>query len=250
MITELWRLDSKHLISAGQRHVHTVLRHLSRVCEPGGFPELAEQRRSGKLPSHVTAYLVTALCLFSDDGAEEVAQKATGSLSQFGVWDAAWGPPASSGIIQARKRLGRDVLRGTFSLSGGRTGRHQRDPGRMAARMASDGHRRIRPRPARFGGAHSGVRLRRQRSVPFCSRQPFPARQDQLELVALRPGQTCLSAFLQRGQLNAPERTSCAYQSTAVIAILGSPYVRAMPERSPLQSASSVQRRCGRDQCE
>ncbi|MEU0397530.1 IS4 family transposase [Streptomyces sp. NPDC006208] len=85
-----------------------------KVDEAAAVCGVAEQGQGGKLPPHVTAYLVMALCLFSDDGAEEVAQKVTGSLSQFGVWDAAWEPPTSSGIIQARKRLGRDVLRETF----------------------------------------------------------------------------------------------------------------------------------------
>jgi hypothetical protein len=75
---------------------------------------VAELRRGGKLPPHVTAYLTMALCLFAQDSAEEVAQKVTGSLSAFGVWDAEWTPPTSSGITQARKRLGRDVLRETF----------------------------------------------------------------------------------------------------------------------------------------
>ncbi|MCX5071554.1 IS4 family transposase [Streptomyces sp. NBC_00513] len=72
------------------------------------------ERGGGKLPPHVTAYLTMALCLFAEDGAEEVAQKVTGSLSELGVWDAAWEPPTSSGITQARERLGRDVLRETF----------------------------------------------------------------------------------------------------------------------------------------
>ncbi|MFE4599376.1 IS4 family transposase [Kitasatospora indigofera] len=85
-----------------------------KVDEAAAVCGVAEQRRGGKLPPHVTAYLTMALCLFSDDGAEEVAQKVTGSLSQFGVWNAAWEPPTSSGITQARKRLGRDVLRETF----------------------------------------------------------------------------------------------------------------------------------------
>ncbi|WP_042378130.1 IS4 family transposase [Streptacidiphilus melanogenes] len=85
-----------------------------KVDEAAAVCGVAEQRRGGKLPPHVTAYLTMALCLFSDDAAEEVAQKVTGSLSAFGVWDAAWEPPTSSGITQARKRLGRDVLRETF----------------------------------------------------------------------------------------------------------------------------------------
>ncbi|WP_371503232.1 IS4 family transposase [Kitasatospora sp. NBC_00374] len=75
---------------------------------------VAEQGRGGTLPPHVTAYPTMALCLFSDEGAEEVARKVSGSLSEFGVWDAGWEPPTSSGITQARRQLGRDVLRETF----------------------------------------------------------------------------------------------------------------------------------------
>ncbi|MER7583771.1 IS4 family transposase [Kitasatospora sp. NPDC097691] len=86
----------------------------SKVDEAAAACGVAEQPRDGELPPHMTAYLTMALCLFSDDGAEEVAQKLTGVLAQFGVWDAAWEPPTSSGITRARKRLGRDVLRETF----------------------------------------------------------------------------------------------------------------------------------------
>ncbi|MEV1066116.1 transposase domain-containing protein [Streptomyces sp. NPDC050263] len=85
-----------------------------KVDEAAAVCGVAEQHRGGKLPPHVTAYLTMALCLFADDGSEEVAQRGTGSLSESGVWDAAWEPPTSSGITQARKRLGRDVLRETF----------------------------------------------------------------------------------------------------------------------------------------
>jgi hypothetical protein len=48
-----------------------------------------------------------ALCLFADDDYEEVATKVTGSLSEWGCWDAEWSAPTASGITQARKRLGR-----------------------------------------------------------------------------------------------------------------------------------------------
>ncbi|MET8402721.1 IS4 family transposase [Streptomyces sp900116325] len=88
-----------------------------KIDEAAAVCGVAEQRRGGKLPPHVTAYLTMALCLFADDGAEEVAQKVTGSLSEFGVWDAAWEPPTSSGITQARKRLGRDVLRTFYRVA-------------------------------------------------------------------------------------------------------------------------------------
>jgi hypothetical protein len=68
------------------------------------------KRNDGKLPAHVTAYLTMALSLFPDDDYEEVATKVTGSLSAWGCWDAAWSVPTASGISQARKRLGRNVM--------------------------------------------------------------------------------------------------------------------------------------------
>lgn len=71
-------------------------------------------RSDGKLPPHVTAYLTLGMALFGSESAEEVATKVTGSLDAFGVWDASWTVPTSSAITQARKRLGRDVLRRVF----------------------------------------------------------------------------------------------------------------------------------------
>ena len=75
---------------------------------------VGERRAGGKLPAHVTAYLTMALCLFADDDYEEVATKVTGSLDRWGCWDAAWSPPTSSGISQARQRLGRKVFAEVF----------------------------------------------------------------------------------------------------------------------------------------
>ena len=73
-----------------------------------------ERRSDGKLPAHVTAYLTLALALFPDDDYEEVATKVTGSLDRYGCWDAGWSVPTSSGITQARKRLGRRVFAEVF----------------------------------------------------------------------------------------------------------------------------------------
>jgi hypothetical protein len=73
-----------------------------------------EKRSDGKLPAHVTTYLTLALALFPDDDYEEVATRVTGSLDRFGCWDAAWSVPTSSGITQARKRLGRKVFAEVF----------------------------------------------------------------------------------------------------------------------------------------
>ena len=73
-----------------------------------------ERRSDGKLPAHVTAYLTLALALFPNDDYEEVATKVTGSLDRYGCWDAGWSVPTSSGITQARKRLGRGVFAEVF----------------------------------------------------------------------------------------------------------------------------------------
>jgi hypothetical protein len=72
------------------------------------------KRSDGKLPPHVVTYLTMALCLFADDDYEEVAAKVTGSLSWFGCWDASWTVPTASGITQARKRLGPEVMAEVF----------------------------------------------------------------------------------------------------------------------------------------
>jgi hypothetical protein len=74
----------------------------------------AAKRSDGKLPAHVVAYLTMGLWLFPDDAYEEVATKVTGGLDRFGCWDAAWGVPSASGITQARKRLGAQVMREVF----------------------------------------------------------------------------------------------------------------------------------------
>jgi hypothetical protein len=72
------------------------------------------KRSDGKLPAHVTAYLTMGLCLFAEDDYTEVATKVTGSLSVWGCWDGGWSVPTSSGITQARKRLGPHVLAEVF----------------------------------------------------------------------------------------------------------------------------------------
>lgn len=68
------------------------------------------KRSDGKLPPHVVAYLTMALCLFPEDDYTEVVTKVTGSLDQWGCWNAAWQVPTSSAVTQARKRMGRDVF--------------------------------------------------------------------------------------------------------------------------------------------
>jgi hypothetical protein len=77
------------------------------------------KRSDGKLPPHVVAYLMLALCLFAEDDYSEVTTKVTGSLDRWGCWNAAWSVPTTSAITQARKRLGRQVMREVFERTCG-----------------------------------------------------------------------------------------------------------------------------------
>src|SRR5665811_2041096 len=106
------------------------------------------RRGGGKLPAHVTAYLTMALCLFWQDDYEEVATKVTGSLDRWGCWDASWSVPTASGITQARKRLGRDVLAAVFDGVVGPVATMCRTPRRMRASSGTPGlGKTVRPTP-------------------------------------------------------------------------------------------------------
>ena len=74
------------------------------------------QRRGGKLPPRVVAYLVMALALFADEDYEEVAARLAGTLADWGGWEESWGRvPTSGGITQARRRLGPEPMAELFS---------------------------------------------------------------------------------------------------------------------------------------
>lgn len=72
------------------------------------------RRSDGKLPPHVMVYFAMALALFADEDYEEVLTRLAGPLSRWGCWDAGWQVPGSSGITQARQRLGAEVVRRVF----------------------------------------------------------------------------------------------------------------------------------------
>jgi len=73
------------------------------------------RRRGGKLPPHVVVYLVMALALFSDEDYEEVAERLTGALRDWGSWDERWEPPTKGAVTQARQRLGPEPMAELFS---------------------------------------------------------------------------------------------------------------------------------------
>jgi transposase IS4-like protein/DDE family transposase len=72
------------------------------------------KRSDGKLPPHVMLYYAMALALFADDDYEEVLTRLAEPLARWGCWDAAWRVPGSSGITQARARLGFEPVKAVF----------------------------------------------------------------------------------------------------------------------------------------
>jgi hypothetical protein len=72
------------------------------------------KRSDGKLPPHVVVYFVMAMALFADDDYEEVLTKLAEPLMQWGCWDDDWEMPGSSGITQARQRVGLEPVKQIF----------------------------------------------------------------------------------------------------------------------------------------
>ena len=74
------------------------------------------QRRGGKLPPRVVAYLVMALALFAEEDYEEVAVRLAGTFADWDGWEESWDrAPTSGGITQARQRLGAEPMAELFS---------------------------------------------------------------------------------------------------------------------------------------
>jgi hypothetical protein len=73
------------------------------------------RRRGGKLPPHVTVYLVMALALFADEDYDEVAGLLTGALRGWRSWDGRWEPPTKGAVTQARQRLGPEPMAELFA---------------------------------------------------------------------------------------------------------------------------------------
>jgi hypothetical protein len=72
------------------------------------------EKRSRLLPARVVVYYVLALCLFCEDGYEEVMRKLVNGLRFLRTWRGDWRVPTTGAISQARQRLGEDPLRVLF----------------------------------------------------------------------------------------------------------------------------------------
>jgi hypothetical protein len=66
--------------------------------------------RSRLLPARVVLYYTLAMCLFFEDGYEEVMRKLVNGLDFLGSWSSSWRVPTTSAISQARQRLGEEPL--------------------------------------------------------------------------------------------------------------------------------------------
>jgi hypothetical protein len=80
------------------------------------------KRGKGKLPPHVVVYFVVAMALFSDEDYAEVITLMTETLRRWGDWDEAWTVPSPAAIVQARKRLGPEVVREVYRRLAGPAG--------------------------------------------------------------------------------------------------------------------------------
>jgi len=73
------------------------------------------EARSRLLPARVVVYYVLALCLFFEDGYEEVMRKLVNGLGFLGSWRDGWHVPTTGAISQARQRLGEAPLKALFA---------------------------------------------------------------------------------------------------------------------------------------
>lgn len=77
------------------------------------------KRSDARLPPHVMVYFVMALALLAEEDYEEVAARLAEPLARWGCWDDRWRVPGSSGLTQARRRLGFEVVKAVFDQVAG-----------------------------------------------------------------------------------------------------------------------------------
>lgn len=92
---------------------------LTSTFPPGLIDEVLEatgrvQKRHRLLPARVVVYFVLAMCLWADEGYEEVARLLVGGLSRMGRWRKSWRVPTTGALTQARARLGSEPLKVLF----------------------------------------------------------------------------------------------------------------------------------------
>jgi len=92
---------------------------LTSTFPPGLVDEALEltgrvEQRHRLLPARVVVYFVLAMCLWADEGYEEVARLLVGGLSKMARWRKSWQVPTTGALTQARARLGSEPLKTLF----------------------------------------------------------------------------------------------------------------------------------------
>lgn len=77
--------------------------------------DLMPKRSDAKLPPHVMVYFVMGLALFADEDYAAVMTRLVEALEPLGCWDPAWRQASTSGLAQARQRLGSGVFADIFA---------------------------------------------------------------------------------------------------------------------------------------
>ena len=72
------------------------------------------ERRHRLLPARVVVYFTLAMCLWADEGYEEVARLLVGGLKRMARWRGSWRVPTTGALTQARARLGPEALKMLF----------------------------------------------------------------------------------------------------------------------------------------
>ena len=72
------------------------------------------EQRHRLLPARVVVYFTLAMCLWADEGYEEVARLLVGGLKRMARWRGFWQVPTSGALTQARARLGDKAMKMLF----------------------------------------------------------------------------------------------------------------------------------------
>ncbi|MHB8188148.1 MAG: IS4 family transposase [Dermatophilaceae bacterium] len=72
------------------------------------------EQRHRLLPARVVVYFTLAMCLWADEGYEEVARLLVGGLKGMARWRGSWRVPTTGALTQARARLGSGALKALF----------------------------------------------------------------------------------------------------------------------------------------
>src|SRR5664280_1740954 len=72
------------------------------------------EQRHRLLPARVVVYFTLAMCLWADEGYEEVARLLVGGLKGMARWRGSWRVPTTGALTQARARLGPGALKVLF----------------------------------------------------------------------------------------------------------------------------------------